>query len=242
MYTGTIIAVLVTSSLLSFYTADARDSNLIARQTDQCSDMDALNQNFGATYPQCASNLNALSQPFEITLRDLYCNTTCGPLYKTFFLSRCTSFSYRLVVDYYVQQCVVNEAGMPCYSFYNDSEIDMTYASDQAIQLCNATIRGVGACSDECRQRLTAVGNYYGTCINSVFNSTYFRSFNYELLPLFSYRLWTTCGAPIPTSTGDQPTGDTAQSPTSRALPSCSTTALLSLCGVVLATLWLKYF
>lgn len=55
-----------------------------------------------------------------------------------------------------------------------------------------------GRCSDDCRNQLTAIGYHYGSCINSVFNSSYFHSFDYKLLPLFSYALWTSCGVLIP--------------------------------------------
>lgn len=163
-----------------------------------------LNINFAATYPQCASNLDAFNEPFEITLRDLFCNTTCGPLYKSFYLAQCTSPTFQVLAMYYELQCNNNSNGMPCYSFYNNSEIDMRFASPEALQLCDSSIRNM-VCSDGCRNQLVLIRNYYGSCVNSVFNSTYFKSFGYELLPLFSYQLWTSCEVPVPTET---PTGE----------------------------------
>ena len=155
------------------------------------------NDNFRLAYPQCESNLDAFNEPFNVTLSDLFCNETCGPLYETAFTGECTSFSWQRVIEYYRVQCRYNADGMPCYSFYIGNAIDMSYANNEALGLCNSTIRS-NSCTDECRDRLTAISNYYGYCVNSVFNSTYFHSFDYELLPLFTYQLWSTCGVAIP--------------------------------------------
>ena len=201
MYARLLLVFLLASSLTSL-----TDANKSRRQSG-CTDDDTRNRNFAATYPQCASNLDAFTKPFEITLRDLFCNATCGPLYKSFFFAQCTSFTYRRVVEYYELQCNNNSNGMPCYSFYNDSEIDMSFASPEALQLCNSSIRSM-VCSDSCRSQLISIKNYYGSCVNSVFNSSYFQSFGHELLPLFSYQLWTGCGVSVPaeSATGVPPT------------------------------------
>ena len=135
---------------------------------------------------------------FEADLRDLYCDETCGPMYQTYTFSVCAaSLSRTRLWDYYTSHCTVNANGRPCYSFYNGSETDMSLANNDVLQLCNPSIQS-GTCSDDCRNRLIAIGDHYGSCINSVFNSSYFHSFNYELLPLFSYALWISCGVPIP--------------------------------------------
>ena len=210
MYTPVLLALILTAgSLLS------ASGKRTVRQ-DGCTDDDARNRDFAEMYPQCASNLDAIQQPFEITLRDLYCNKTCGPLYESLFLSRCTSlsdsFTYRRLIDYYVLQCRVNEDGRPCYSFYNDSEIDMRLANQEAVNLCSSSQNS--ACSDACRARLEAISGYYGSCINSVFNSSYFQSFGHELLPLFTYRLWSNCEVPPPTAASVNPTTASAMAAT----------------------------
>lgn len=209
------LAFLLAGSLVSLGGAD----NIIARRQSSCTDDESRNRNFAATYPQCASNLNAFTQPFEIPLRDLFCNSTCGPLYKTFFLAQCSSLVYQLLVEYYELQCNVNANGMPCYSFYNDSEIDRSVANSESLQLCSSSMPENNACSDACRNELTSIRNYYGSCVNSVFNSSYFRAgVDEPLLPLFSYQLWTKCGVPLPTQQGSGGGTTPAQvSPTSSA-------------------------
>ena len=163
-----------------------------------------LNQEVVTTYPQCANKPGASeTAPFETLLRDLICDATCGPLYNATFYRLCPSPSVTalLLVEYYLAQCRVNANGQACYSFYNDSDIDMSVANNEALQLCSSSAQG--ACTDQCRARLMAISSYYGTCINSVFNSSYFRTF-YELVPLFSYQLWTNCQVPVPVIGGGE--------------------------------------
>ena len=195
MFAQIIVALLLASSFMSL--GKAEDPT-----RDPC-DMDAflyLIQLFNATYPQCASNLIALTMELVDFYRELICNTTCGPLLKSFYISMCTE--YQPVFDYYESNCLFNAAGRPCYSFYDDNNLIFTNISLDH-ELCNSTIQE-GACTEACRNSLTAIGNYYGLCINSIFNHTYLSSFNWEHLPLFTYQLWTSCSVPIP-STGDRP-------------------------------------
>lgn len=161
-------------------------------QAQTCSN---VYETFTTDNPECRPEVGG---GFEADLRDLYCDKTCGPMYQTYTFSVCAaSLSRTRLWDYYTSHCTVNADGRPCYSFYNGSETDMSLANNDVLQLCNPSILS-GTCSDDCRNRLTAIGDHYGSCINSVFNSSYFHSFNYELLPLFSYALWTSCGVPIP--------------------------------------------
>ena len=164
----------------------------VVTQAQTCSN---VYETFIMDNPECRPEVGG---GFEADLRDLYCDETCGPMYRTYTFSVCSaSLSHTRLWDYYTSHCMVNADGRPCYSFYNGSETDMSLANNDALQLCTPSIQS-GTCSDDCRNRLTAIGDHYGSCINSVFNSSYFHSFNYELLPLFSYTLWTSCGVPIP--------------------------------------------
>ena len=164
----------------------------VATQAQTCSN---VYETFTTDNPQCRPEVGG---GFEADLRDLYCDERCGPMYRTYTFSVCPgTFSRMRLWDYYTSHCTVNADGRPCYSFYNGSETDMSLANNDALQLCTPSIQS-GACSDDCRNRLTTIGDHYGSCIYSVFNSSYFHSFSYELLPLFSYALWTSCGVPIP--------------------------------------------
>ena len=61
-----------------------------------------------------------------------------------------------------------------------------------------------------------------------MFNSSYFHTFDYELLPLFTYALWTSCGVPIPvqamTATTTQPVPTTQPEVTTTLAPVAITT------------------
>ena len=158
-----------------------------------------INQEVVTTYPQCANKPgSAETAPFEAILRDLVCDPTCGPLYNATFYWLCPSpiVSELLLVNYYLAQCRVNANGRACYSFYNDSDADMSIANNQAVQLCSSSVQQ-NTCSDQCKAQIMATKSYYGICINSVFNFTSFVVSN-ELLPLFSYQLWSNCGVPLP--------------------------------------------
>ena len=195
---------------------------------------DNINQEFVATYLQCADNPGATgTAPLEVFLGDLVCDPTCGPLYNSTFFSLCSSPSLvvRLLVEYYFVQCRVNANGRACYTFYNDSDIDMSVANNEALQLCNPSAQS-NTCSDQCKARLMAIRNYYGVCVNSLFNSSYFQSFSYELVPLFSYRLWTNCEVPVPSSTGQG-----TEQPTSSAITCLKIAIILAVFCAILAVL-----
>lgn len=179
MYTQVLMLLLVfTSSLLSSGSANCPPEN----------------SDFVSAYPQCANN-PGLNAQFDSFLRDLVCDATCGPPYLAGIR---TCFSFRRVADYYEVQCRVNANGMPCYNFYVNSSIDRSvFNPEAAFQVCNSSILS-NTCSDECREQLTIANTHWGSCVNSLTNSSYFHSFNYELLPLFSYQLWTACGVPTP--------------------------------------------
>lgn len=191
-------------------------------QEQPCYDM--ILQEVGSNYPQCASNARAAENgTFEDIFRDLICDPTCGPLYNATFYSLCPSPSMidLLVNDYYLVQCRVNANGRACYSFYstNDSnvELDMSLANNEAIQLCSSSAQGT--CSDQCRDRLVAIKNYYGVCGSSLYNSTYFRAFNIiNITSVFEYQLWTNCGVPVPVTGG----GDTVTTPNDGMQPTSS--------------------
>ena len=195
-----------------------------------------INQEMATTYPQCATQANAAnSEPFEIILRDLICDPTCGPLYNATFYRLCPSpsISELLLVNYYMAQCRVNANGRACYSFYNDSDADMSVANSQALQMCSSSIQQ-STCSDRCRDQLMAIKNYYGVCLNSVLNFTFFAP-STELLPLFSYQLWTNCGVPVPAIGG----GDTVTTPSlSSAMASLKVAAMLAMLCAML-TIWI---
>ena len=164
----------------------------------ECSDID---KNFAAAYPQCANNpgLTAFAD-FETILRDLICDATCGMPYLSQFVTQCPYEGYLEAAKYYIGHCKVNQNGRPCYSFYKGSMFDTSVVDpDVALQLCKSSIK-YNMCSDKCGSQLRAIGTYYGSCIAPLFNGSYFHSFDYELLPLFSYQLWTMCGVPIPTA------------------------------------------
>ena len=56
-----------------------------------------------------------------------------------------------------------------------------------------------------------AINNCYGICINSVFNFSSSFVISNELLPLFTYQLWSNCGVPVPVTEDDVPTsGDSS--------------------------------
>ena len=188
-----------------------------------------INQETATTYPQCANQARAAeTAPFEVVLRDLICDQTCGPLYNATFYRLCPSpsVSELLLVNYYLAQCRVNANGQACYSFYNDSEADMSVANNQAVQLCSSSMQST--CSEQCRAQLMAIKSYYGLCINSVFNFTFF-SVSDDLLPLFSYQLWTNCGVSVPVDEGVLPT--------SSALASLKVAVMLAMLCAVLAVL-----
>lgn len=187
-----------------------------------------VNQEVVTTYPQCANKPGASeTAAFELILRDLVCDTTCGPLYNATFYRLCPSpvgIVFALI-EYYEAQCRVNADGRVCYSFYNDSDIDMSVANMEALQLCSSSAQG--DCTDQCRARLMAIGSYYGSCINSVFNSSYFRAFD-PLVPLFSYQLWTNCQVPVPSPVYVGP-----ENPTSSALAATSLKIVIMLAAVL---------
>lgn len=164
----------------------------------------------GANYPQCADKASAAenSTSQEDIFRDLICDPTCGPLYNATFHSLCPSPSVTdlIVIDYYLVQCRVNANGQACYTFYNTTDtrtvIDMSVANTEAVQECIGSAQGA-RCSNQCKDRLMAIRNYYGVCGSSLYNSTYFRSFNFtNITSLFSYQLWTNCGVSIPVNGG----------------------------------------
>ena len=233
MYTRLVLALLLTGSFLA-----ASGKRTVRQDVNYCTDDDARNSLYASTYPECARNLAAFERPFEDTLRDLFCNATCGPLYASFFLERCTDLVYQQLVQYYQLQCVVNEDGRPCYSFYNNSDIDMSVANPEAVTLCSSS--ATGACSDACAVRLEAIKDYYGTCINSVFNSTYFRFSGNDLPPLFQYRLWSNCGVSPPTSTSVNPTTD--NTPTDSGTAGATPTLAIKLFGAVCVLLAISLY
>ena len=196
-----------------------------------------INQQVISTYPECANKPGAnFTAPFETFLRDLVCDPTCGPLFNATFYRLCPSpsISDLQLANYYLSQCRVNENGQACYSFYNNSEIDMSVANSTVLQLCSTSAQG--ACSDQCKDQLMAIRNYYGVCVNSVFNSSYFRTF-YDLVPLFSYQLWTNCGVPVPVIGG----GDTVTTPSlSSAMASLKVVAMLAMLCAMLA-IWIMH-
>ena len=172
---------------------------------------DRVFREVGANYPQCADKASAAenSTSQEDIFRDLICDPTCGPLYNATFHSLCPSPSVTdlIVIDYYLVQCRVNANGQACYTFYNTTDtrtvIDMSVANTEAVQECIGSAQG--ACSNQCKDRLMAIRNYYGVCGSSLYNSTYFRSFNFtNITSLFSYQLWTNCGVSIPVSGGGE--------------------------------------
>ena len=160
-----------------------------------------LNQEVVSTYPQQCANKpgSADTAPFEEVLRDLVCDSTCGPLYNATFYQLCPSptASGLELVNYYLAQCRVNANERACYSFYNDSDADLSVANSQAAQLCSTSVQQ-NTCSDQCKAQIMAINNYYGICINSVFNFSSSFVISNELLPLFTYQLWSNCGVPVP--------------------------------------------
>ena len=64
---------------------------------------------------------------------------------------------------------------------------------------CSSTIYGSATCSSECRNRLTAIRNDLGCCINAIYNYT--DSVYAYSVPVFSYSVWSTCGVEPPTNT-----------------------------------------
>ena len=121
-------------------------------------------------------------------------------MWHSIFVTQCPFEGYPESAEYYRLQCKVNANGRPCYSFYKNSMLDISVVdTDVTLELCRSSIK-YNICSDECNAQLRAISTYYGSCINSIFNSSYFHSFDYELLPLFSYQLWTSCGVSVPTA------------------------------------------
>ena len=215
MYTQVVVLTLLLTG--SFYVCQA--------QTCYAN----LNQAVGENYPQCADKSRAAeTAPFEDTLRDLVCDPTCGPLYEATFFSLCPHRPAvgLLLVEYHLSLCKVNDNGQVCYTFYNDSEADMSVANNTVLQLCRSSAQG--NCTDQCRAQLMAISSYYGTCINSVFNSTYFRIFD-PLVPLFSYQLWTNCDVPVPV--------DGVVPPTNSAITRLRIGIILAMLCVMLAAL-----
>ena len=198
---------------------------------------DNILQEVGSNYPQCANNARAAENgTFEDIFRDLICDSTCGPLYNATFYSLCPSPTMidLLVADYYLVQCRVNANGRFCYSFYSTNDtntnLDMSLANNEALQLCNSSAQGT--CSDQCRDRLVAIKNYYGVCGNSLYNSTYFRSFNIiNITSLFEYQLWTNCRVPVPGDEVVPPVPPTFSS----ALASLKVAVMLAMLCVMLA-------
>ena len=157
MSAQTIAAILFTTFLMIpgeakyIYRGNVR-TRFYRQSLDYCVIQDVDNQRFFEAYPQCTSLINGA--------KPLHCDKTCGPLYKTFIISRCTVPEEQqlldLVFDYYESECMFNEAGRPCY-FYNYPTED--YSSRHIInittvQLCNSTIEG-SECTEACRDILS---------------------------------------------------------------------------------------
>lgn len=226
MYTKLLALLVLTSSLLSLGSAvkSIRQAGCPPENSD-----------FVAANPQCAGN-PGLNAQFEDTLQYLVCNATCGPPYLA-GIRRC--FGYQLLADYYEGHCIVNANGRPCYSFYNNSEFDTSvFDPEAALQICDSSIRS-NTCTNQCREQLITGSMRLGSCVNVLANSSYFRSFNYELLPLVSYQLWSSCGVPTPGMDGGPPTsGPTSSGPTSSGIPTASEvsgvlTSIMLLCTLI---------
>ena len=158
---------------------------------------DDIDKNFVAAYPQCANNPGLENNvEFEDALRNLFCDKNCGTQYLSSYFATCPYKETLEIIGYYMEQCKVDAAGRPRYSYYKNSMLDMD--EEIALQLCKSSIK-YNMCSPKCSSQLRAISTHYGSCIGPLFNNSYFHSFDYELLPLFSYQLWTNCGVPIPT-------------------------------------------
>ena len=200
MYPKATLAFLL---LFIYLTLGSTIKNRYIRQADSdyINCQDGLDKNFAAAYPQCANNPGLVKYlNFETWLHDLICDKKCGMPFLSQFVTQCPYEGYPEVAKYYRGHCKVNQNGRPCYSFFKDSTFDTSVVDpDAALQLCKSSIK-YNMCSSKCSSQLRAISTYYGSCIEPVFNSSYFHSFDYELLPLFSYQLWTNCGVPLPTA------------------------------------------
>ena len=192
--------------LLSCLTLGSTLKNRYIRQdsgyTDDSADCSAdLDETLAAAgYPRCANSPSLKTGHFEDFLRDLVCDEECGIPLLLLFVAQCPYEGYPEVAMYYRQHCKVNARGQPCYSYLNNSELDTSVVNPViALQLCKPSIT-YNTCSNKCRAQLRAIGTHYGSCIEPLFNSSYFYTFENEHLPLFSYQLWTRCGVPLPTA------------------------------------------
>ena len=191
MYPKSILAFLL---LLSCLTLGSTLKNRYIRQDSGYTDTDCsanLNENFVAAYPQCANNpglMNMATASFEAILRDLYCDAKCGMPFLSLFVAQCPYEGYPEAAVYYRQHCKVNADGRPCYSYYKNFMLDKNIDLDATLQLCKSSIK-YNMCSDKCSSQLRAIGTYYGSCINPIFNSSYAQLSGDELLSLFSYQL-----------------------------------------------------
>ena len=156
-----------------------------------------LDKNFVAAYPQCANNPGLENNvEFEDYLQNIICDKNCGTQYLSSYFALCPYKETLDILGYYTGHCEVNADGRPCYSYYKNSMLDMD--EEITLQLCKSSIK-YNVCSAKRSSQLRAISTLYGSCIGPLFNSSYFHSFDYELLPLFSYQLWTNCGVPVPT-------------------------------------------
>ena len=189
--------------LLSCSTLGSTLKNRYIRQDSGYTDTDCsanLNEKFVAAYPQCGNILGLENMETADWFQYLICDVNCGMPFLSLFVAQCPYKETLEIVEYYRGLCKVNEDGRPCYTYYKNSASDMNVVDpDITLQLCKPSIK-YNICSDKCSSQLRAISTHYGLCIDPLFNSSYFHSFDVELLPLFSYQLWTNCGVPIPTA------------------------------------------
>ena len=188
--TLTLVVLLFVGSLLGSESAVKNIRQ--AQQRNQCSRSD--DYGYQTTYPQCANHYGLGTENIEIFFGDFICSSSCGSLLLSYFRTQCQEVVYQYIADYYELQCGVNADGIPCYRFFN-STFTRGFNCESAIEKCKSSIQE-DTCSAKCRNELLAISDIFDSCVNSVYNNSYFHFIDHQILPLFSYQLWTACGVP----------------------------------------------
>ena len=149
--------------------------------------------------PECADYNGIKKWTLENFFGVFICNSSspCSSLLLSYFRTQCIEEVYRYLADYYEVQCRVNADGIPCYKFYN-STFNKGFNETAALQKCRSSIQVEEFCSGECKNQLEAISSVFGSCVNYIYNNSYFHFVGVGILPLFSYQLWRACGVPIP--------------------------------------------
>ena len=104
------------------------------------------------------------------------------PIFKALSSNNCERY-----IQAAQEQCGVNEAGVPCFSY------DTIAGYSRLTATCTTTT----SCSEECRASLQSYKSSVGCCINNLFNGTAAEIVDVKS-PLLTYEFWKQCGVSTP--------------------------------------------